>query len=138
MCQLTWRETADPSTNFRLQALSPRTAQWAVSSSMRSASILVRTGVAKDFDEAMNIITAGFQNGLDPAATGRLEQLIRTLSADGTPVLFTSHDLGQVRRLADHCLFLSHGRLAAEGPLPDFLDDPPAPALAAFLSGALV
>lgn len=76
--------------------------------------------------------------GLDPAATGLLEDLIRTLAADGTPVLFTSHDLGQVRRLADHCLFLHHGRLAAEGALPAILEDPPKPALAAFLNGVLI
>lgn len=76
--------------------------------------------------------------GLDPTSTRRLEDVIRALAIDGTPVLFSSHDMGQVRRLADHILFLCHGRLAAEGPVPDLLDDPPKPLLNAFLKGELL
>ena len=37
---------------------------------------------------------------LDPSAAHSIEQLIETISAQGTKIIMTTHDLGQARRLA--------------------------------------
>lgn len=76
--------------------------------------------------------------GLDPAATRALEALIADAAASGVKVVFSTHDVGQVRRLADEALFLNGGRLEAAGFARDLLDDPPAATLAAFLKGDLL
>jgi putative ABC transport system ATP-binding protein len=58
-------------------------------------------------------------SALDTAATHRLEQLARSLAADGMPVLWVTHDLDQVRRLADHLVVLDRGRVTWAGPAAD-------------------
>jgi tungstate transport system ATP-binding protein len=50
----------------------------------------------------------------------------------------TSHDLGQVRRLAGDVIFLVRGRLRERKPVVDFLDSPSTPEAARFLRGDLV
>lgn len=55
-------------------------------------------------------------SALDAGATERLEDLARDLAADGMPVLWVTHDLDQVRRLADHLVVLRHGRVIWSGP----------------------
>jgi ABC-2 type transport system ATP-binding protein len=54
---------------------------------------------------------------LDPGAAKRLRQVIaRTAGADGTCVLFSSHDLAEVEAIAGRVLLLDHGALVADGP----------------------
>lgn len=60
------------------------------------------------------------QNGLDPEGIIELRELIRALAADGRTVLISSHQLGEVVRLADDIGVLAGGRLVYEGPLADF------------------
>ncbi|HMJ77919.1 MAG TPA: phosphate ABC transporter ATP-binding protein [Iamia sp.] len=55
-------------------------------------------------------------SALDTAATRRLEQLARSLADDGLPVLWVTHDLDQVHRLADHLVVLRAGRVTWAGP----------------------
>jgi putative ABC transport system ATP-binding protein len=55
-------------------------------------------------------------SALDGAATRRLEDLARGLAADGLPVLWVTHDLAQVGRLADHLVVLRAGRVTWCGP----------------------
>ncbi len=43
------------------------------------------------------------------------------------PVLYVSHDIAEVERLADHMVFLEEGRVAAAGPLAPLLSDPALP-----------
>ncbi|GAA4285193.1 lantibiotic protection ABC transporter ATP-binding protein [Brevibacterium daeguense] len=59
------------------------------------------------------------QNGLDPDGIHELRELIRRLAHRGTTVLISSHQLGEVTRLADDIGILSRGRLVYEGPLGD-------------------
>jgi ABC-2 type transport system ATP-binding protein len=54
-------------------------------------------------------------NGLDPEARLHLMDLIRTLAAQGTRVILSSHILGEVAQLTDRILLLFRGRLLAEG-----------------------
>jgi tungstate transport system ATP-binding protein len=74
---------------------------------------------------------------LDPAETRRIEHLIDAAHGEGVTVLMTSHDQGQVRRLADDIVFLSAGRVAEQGPAADILDRPSHAATKAWLAGDL-
>ncbi|GBD85002.1 putative ABC transporter ATP-binding protein YbbL [bacterium BMS3Abin02] len=49
---------------------------------------------------------------LDPAATERLEGLVRGL--DGVPILWVTHDVSQVRRLADEVMAIVDRRLVSD------------------------
>lgn len=50
-------------------------------------------------------------SSLDHAATLSLEALARRLADDGVPVLWVTHDLAQVERIADHRVTLEAGRV---------------------------
>lgn len=64
---------------------------------------------------------------LDPTAKREVESLIVEFAAQGITVVMSSHNLGQVKRLADRVLYLEHGRVLADvstdhffsGPLPE-------------------
>jgi molybdate transport system ATP-binding protein len=43
------------------------------------------------------------------------------------PILYVSHDIGEVERLADHLVLLRSGRTVASGPLQDLQADPELP-----------
>jgi len=51
-------------------------------------------------------------SSVDPATTTVLEDLARGLAGQGTPVVWVTHDLAQVARLADHRIVLVRGRVA--------------------------
>ncbi|BAQ16752.1 molybdenum ABC transporter ATP-binding protein [Methyloceanibacter caenitepidi] len=53
-----------------------------------------------------------------------LEQLHRTLSI---PVLYVSHDMREIERLADTLVLMRHGAVRAAGPIADLLSDPSLP-----------
>ena len=75
---------------------------------------------------------------LDPAATKTVEALLERISAGGTKIIMTTHDLGQARRLADEVLFLHRGRLLEHEPAAEFFGQPKSKEAAAFLEGQLV
>lgn len=52
---------------------------------------------------------------LDEPSTRRMEDLVRAIAADGVPVLWVTHDLGQFARIADHGVVLADGHVAASG-----------------------
>jgi len=74
---------------------------------------------------------------LDPSATEHVEQLIREVRSDGCRVLLTSHNLGQVSRLADEVVFLHRGQLLERAPVADFFANPRSREARQFLQGAL-
>jgi ABC-2 type transport system ATP-binding protein len=53
--------------------------------------------------------------GMDPAAKQATRERIGALRAAGTTILLTTHDLGDVERLADRVAVLDRGRLVAHG-----------------------
>jgi zinc transport system ATP-binding protein len=53
-------------------------------------------------------------SGLDERGVGQLEELLQTLRSGGTTVLMVSHDLDQVRRIADHVTVLDRS-IVTEG-----------------------
>jgi putative ABC transport system ATP-binding protein len=54
-------------------------------------------------------------SALDGHASQRLEGLAHELAAEGLPLLWVTHDLRQMRRLADHLVVVLDGRWAWDG-----------------------
>ena len=75
---------------------------------------------------------------LDPSAKREVETLIDEFGHDGMALVMSSHNLGQVKRLASRVLYLDAGRLLADLPVDDFFkrSDLP-PEAAQFLKGEL-
>ncbi|WP_316190766.1 MULTISPECIES: energy-coupling factor ABC transporter ATP-binding protein [unclassified Bradyrhizobium] len=75
---------------------------------------------------------------LDPAATRAVEDVVLRAAQSGIKVVMSTHDLGQVRRLAGDVIFLVRGALRERSLVIDFLDNPATPDAAAFVRGDLV
>ena len=82
------------------------------------------------FDEATN--------NLDPATVLMIEDTARKLAAEGRPVLWVSHDLAQVKRLADRVVMMVAGSIEADSAAKTFFTAPPTGRAKAFLRGDLV
>ncbi|HYW25722.1 MAG TPA: ABC transporter ATP-binding protein [Terriglobales bacterium] len=54
-------------------------------------------------------------NGMDPRQRLHMMDLVRTMGAEGRTVLFSSHILEEVERVAEHIQVIIAGRLAASG-----------------------
>jgi ABC-2 type transport system ATP-binding protein len=54
--------------------------------------------------------------GMDPEARRATRTLIGELRGRGLAILMTTHDLGDVERLADRVVILHHGHVVADGP----------------------
>lgn len=52
---------------------------------------------------------------LDPRAQREVRELIARLASEGVAVVFTSHDLGEVARLAHRVLLIHQGQVRAQG-----------------------
>lgn len=74
---------------------------------------------------------------LDPASTRDVESLIGAIHEAGTKVIMTSHNIGQVRRLADEVIFLTAGQIVETGTTIDFLSAPRSEQARAYLAGEL-
>lgn len=71
---------------------------------------------------------------LDPAMRAGMAELLRELRAEtGSTLLFITHQLEDVRRLADQAMFVDDGAVALMEPLGAFLENRRLPALADFL-----
>jgi tungstate transport system ATP-binding protein len=77
-------------------------------------------------------------SNLDPSATTAIESLIDDVRSEGTRVVLITHDLGQLRRLADEVAFLHHGRIIERTSRAAFLAKPQSAAAQAFLRGEIV
>ncbi|GAA3173322.1 ABC transporter ATP-binding protein [Blastococcus jejuensis] len=87
-------------------------------------------------------------NGLDPEGIRWVRELLRDLADEGRTVLVSSHLMSEMEDTADHLVVLGRGRLLADMPMADLLDQhaavrvrsPQGPLLAAALRrlGAVV
>jgi ABC-2 type transport system ATP-binding protein len=57
--------------------------------------------------------------GLDPVSIEELLQTLVGAAADGTAVFFSSHQIAEVERVAEHVCIIDHGRLVADLSLED-------------------
>ncbi len=60
-------------------------------------------------------------NGLDPAGTREVRELIPSLAAEGRAVLLCSHLLHEVEQVCDRVAILRNGDVVAEGPVGELL-----------------
>ena len=74
---------------------------------------------------------------LDPAAKREVEALMAEFGRDGMTLIFSSHNLGQVKRLASRVIYLEHGAVVADLPTHDFFNGPLPLVAAIFLQGEL-
>ena len=136
---------------------------------VRALAALDRVGLADRADQLARTLSGGQQQrlalarawalhpevllldeptaSLDPHAKREVEQLIaefgasRALSGSPMTVIFASHNLGQVKRLATRVVYLEQGRVQADLPVQQFFDparlQAVSPAAALFVKGEL-
>lgn len=63
-------------------------------------------------------------SSLDPHAKREVEGLMEEFARDGMTLVFASHNLGQVKRLATRVIYLEQGRLLADLPVQEFFNGP--------------
>ncbi len=72
---------------------------------------------------------------LDPHAKREVEALMLDFAAQGMTLVFASHNLGQVKRLATRVVYLEQGRVLADLPMADFFNGPLPEAADVFVKG---
>jgi ABC-2 type transport system ATP-binding protein len=99
--------------------------------------VIARTGLTEQADQAAGTYSAGMRqrlglaaallraprllfldeptSALDPEAARDVRALVRRLAADGTAVVFSSHDLAEVEALCEVVTVLDRGRVAFSG-----------------------
>ena len=75
---------------------------------------------------------------LDPNTTEQVEEMIRQFDAQDTDVIFSSHQLAQVQRLAQHIIFIDHGEIKEKGPVGPFFSNPQTQAAKHYLHQELI
>ncbi|HUG25109.1 phosphate ABC transporter ATP-binding protein [Piscinibacter sp.] len=125
----------------------------------RAAMALERVGLAAEAGRIGRVLSAGQQqrvalarawalqpdvllldeptSSLDPTAKREVESLIEEFAAQGITVLMSSHNLGQVKRLANRVVYLEHGRLLADVTTDHFFNGPLPVEATLFLKGEL-
>jgi tungstate transport system ATP-binding protein len=79
-------------------------------------------------------------SSLDPHAKGEVERLMSEFAAQAMTLVFASHNLGQVKRLATRVVYLERGQVLADLPVRDFFEGPletVSPHAALFVKGEL-
>ena len=61
---------------------------------------------------------------LDPSATEQVENMIREFNQHQCDVIFSSHQLAQVQRLAQYIIFIDQGEIKEMGPAGPFFSNP--------------
>ncbi|MFD2207067.1 ATP-binding cassette domain-containing protein [Kiloniella antarctica] len=123
-------------------------------------AVIERTGLKRIADKHARVLSLGEQQrlaiarawvlkpqvlfldeptaSLDPPATHSIEELIGEISAEGTTVIMTCHDLGQAKRLATDVLFMFRGRLKEMTAAEQFFTKPENDLAQAFIDGHLI
>jgi tungstate transport system ATP-binding protein len=75
---------------------------------------------------------------LDPNTTEQVEEIIRQFKSQGSDVIFTSHQLAQVQRIAEYIIFIDDGQIKEKGPVGPFFADPQTQAAKRYLHQELL
>ncbi|WBU54262.1 molybdenum ABC transporter ATP-binding protein [Paracoccus sp. SCSIO 75233] len=75
---------------------------------------------------------------LDEARKGEILPYLEKLRDLGMPILYVSHNLAEIVRLADQVVMLEAGRVVASGPVQDVLSDPASDIALGRETGALI
>jgi len=76
-------------------------------------------------------------SALDPEMTAEVLDIIAELRAEGRELILVTHNMGFARVVADHCLFLSGGKILESGPSQQLFDAPQTAELKSFLDRVL-
>ena len=76
-------------------------------------------------------------SALDPEMTAEVLDIIAELEAEGRELILVTHNMGFARRVAQHCLFLSGGKILESGPAQQLFDAPHTTELQGFLGRVL-
>ncbi|NQV46333.1 MAG: ATP-binding cassette domain-containing protein [Rhodospirillaceae bacterium] len=71
--------------------------------------------------EPHNLLLDEPTNGLDIDSSRSVHRLIRSIRDQGRCVLFCSHIMSEVARICDRIVVIAHGRIAAEGTVPELM-----------------
>ncbi|MBI2977326.1 MAG: ATP-binding cassette domain-containing protein [Rhodospirillales bacterium] len=126
----------------------------------RRLAILDLAGLAANADQPARLLSGGEQqrlslarslatepevlfldeptSSLDPGSVAIIEDMVKSIHAGGTKVLFVTHDIGQARRLADEVIFIHRGRVAEHAPAARFFDNPDSRPAQDYLAGRIV
>ncbi len=72
-------------------------------------------------------------SSLDPELTGEVLTVMRDLAADGMTMVVVTHEIGFAAQVAQHIVFLDHGRILLEGRAAEVFAKPWHPRLDQFL-----
>ena len=75
---------------------------------------------------------------LDPNTTEQVENLIRQFDQQNADVIFSSHQLAQVQRLAEYIIFIDQGEIKEKGPVCPFFSNPQTAAAKRYLHQELL
>ena len=75
---------------------------------------------------------------LDPNTTEQVEEIIRQFKCQGSDVIFTSHQLAQVQRIAEYIIFIDQGQIKEKGPVGPFFANPQTQAAKRYLHQELL
>ena len=75
---------------------------------------------------------------LDPNTTEQVEAMIRQFDVQNTDVIFSSHQLAQVQRIAQYIIFIDHGEVKEKGPVGPFFLNPQTQAAKRYLHQELI
>ncbi|MBO68599.1 MAG: ABC transporter ATP-binding protein [Acidiferrobacteraceae bacterium] len=127
---------------------------------IRSMSVLEQTGIMQIATRSARVLSIGEQQllalarawsfrprvlfldeptaNLDPNYTRLVEEIILKINESGTKIIMTSHDMGQVQRLAKEVVFIYDGCLKEHQLAGDFFSNPKTEAAQYFINGKLV
>ena len=63
-------------------------------------------------------------SALDPELVGEVLGVIRSLADSGTTLVIVTHEVAFAHEVADHVVFLDHGRVVEQGPPEQVIDHP--------------
>jgi len=75
---------------------------------------------------------------VDPISTQSIELMLQSATQDGCTTVLVSHDLGQVRRLAQHVILMVKGGIVEHSPVGRFFEQPQSAEGQAYLAGDLL
>ena len=76
-------------------------------------------------------------SALDPEMTAEVLDLIDDLRSEGRELILVTHNMGFAKQVADHCLFLSAGKILESGPAEQLFSTPQSAELKGFLGRVL-
>ena len=104
---------------MQLFSLDPRKRVRTMSKGMRTAlSVVLAFAIEPEI-----MVLDEPTSGLDPVNQRSVLKLIIDAAAQGTTIVLSSHQIGQVERAADHIAVLKHGRVALAGAVDDLKAD---------------